>query len=259
MIFAAFAIACTFMAGGQATPTPSPVQSASPTPVPQPWPPRPQTVKELKLGTNEPEAASTAKPRDLSDVAAGVRLSHPAGVPIVIIGRPKPPDLRSFGDLPEPNLGATPEGARRLAAKRALAGELAALGPKTSDFNATMRAYYDACQGKYTEKVTTEARAGVAAGADATAAAAAAAGPRGGAVAAGVSYGEWGAAWVQRTVRSESLANETTVECRTLQSRSQSLLGELTTARDDALRRARAAGALPGDEREVLNGYGLNW
>lgn len=259
MLLAVLVLACMPVAEGQATATPSPVPPGTPTPASQPWPPRPQTVKALNLGGEETEVAPPARGRSLSDVAAGVHVSQPAGVPIVIVGRPKPPDPASFGALADAGAAASPDTSRRLAAKRALAGELAALAPRASEFNTTMRAYYDACQGKYTEKLTTEERAGVAAGADARAAAVAGTGPRGAAVAAGASYGEWGAAWVQRSVRSESLANETTVECRTLQSRAQSLLGELTTARDDAVRRARAAGTLPGDEREVLNGYGLNW
>jgi hypothetical protein len=201
--------------------------------------------------------SQVAPPKEisLSDVARTMKLQPGGNERIVIIGKPQPlppvaPDSLSY---------ATPQDRQRQAAKYALAQEIYNLAPKANQLERTLRAYYDACAGKYTIARETEQMSGVAAGAAAGASAGVAVSGNATAAGAAVSYGDFVATWMEQKDTVKVLEDETTVECRTLLSSAKSQFIEITNARDSALGRARVAGALPGDEREVLNTYGMNW
>jgi hypothetical protein len=241
-------------AAAAADPTPTVAPSRAPLPTTPPTPtPR---FHEIKLG-GENTGAETAPPREtsLSDVARNIKLQPEAKQRIVIIGQPQPAAPIEPGSVSY----ATPQERQRQAARYILAKEIYNLVPKANQLEGTLRAYFDACAGKYTVTHEAEQSSGIATGSEAAASAGVAVAGNAMAVGTAVSYREFVANWVQQKYTVALTDNETTVECRALLSSARSLAIELTNARDDALRRARSGGALPGDEREVLNTYGMNW
>ena len=229
---------------------------ASPASTPRVQPTPTPRYREIKLGGYDakPQQAPPSE-RQLSDVARGLKLQQAGTARIVIIGQPQPVAPVEPGNLSL----ETPQERQRQTAKYALAQEIYSLAPKANQLERALRAYYDACAGKLTVTRESEQTSGVAAGTTTGASAGVAVSGNFIAVGAAVSYGEFVASWMEQKNTVRVLENETTIECRTLLSSAKSLFIEVTNARDAALGRARIAGVLPGDEREVLNAYGMNW
>jgi hypothetical protein len=213
-----------------------------------------RTAPPGDLGPDKPAAGQTAGTTQSKAWASEVRITQPSEGRVVMVGptpgaaTPAPAESAVVEGKPtdaEPNTTpiVTPTPSRRLLAAQRFDGEIAALAERAGEYVKKVRQYGDACLGT-TVGTAHGGGYGIAAGR---------AWSRGGAPVDFVSAYAYAGSW---TVE---IDNASTPFCRALWSEVADLGPSIDMAKAAAIERARRGGAWPGDVRDALHKYGIEW